>query len=322
MRYHYGHPFFIVKDVNDNVLNRILVGQKRVLELEDLAIDSGKYLLPTPVSHPMSSEVHIEDIDDDVIIKCRIPPFMVEEVSNGKPWTIHNSSDHNVEIEDWDDNNIITLTPDEHIDLLFSYRRTGTGRLIGDAPVREMHINTGDSGLGWDEDRFLIGTDACRPFTTPLAADYERLDADAFEVVDTELALSSPTPQLSATTLTLTRNGFRMRKAGHLTFRQAVELDATGSGNLQSGWGYYLYRKRGTTVEAVDENTRIAINTNNTPRQASCFYSGRVEVDDEFYPMMFIPSGNTLSMGSLEIQAMVRAATFYQDLTIEWQPLV
>ena len=317
-----GHPFFIAKDDGDSVLHRVYVGHKRVLELGDLTLFSGKYLLPTPLSHPLAEEVHIEDTDEDITIKARIPPLMVREVSNGKPWTIHNSSSHNVIFEDWDDTNIITLSPGEHIDTLFSYRRTGTGRLIGDAPVREMHFNVGDSGVGWAQDRMLIGADAVRPFTTPLAVDYERLDIDAFEVVNDELVLEqSPAPAMDATSLTLTRNGFRMKKAGHLTFRQAVQLDAvSSSGSMSAGWGYYLYRKRGTTIEAVDENTMTAMSSTNTPRQASCFFSGKVEVNDEFYPMMFIIAGNTLSMGSLRVETMVRAAVFHQDITTEWQP--
>ena len=108
-------------------LHRVYVGHKRVLELGDLTVFSGKYLLPTPVSHPLASEVHVEGTTEDVTIKARIPPLMVEEVSNGKPWTILNSSDHLVHFDRWDDVNIISLSPGEHIDIEFIYRRTGTG---------------------------------------------------------------------------------------------------------------------------------------------------------------------------------------------------
>ena len=325
MHYENGAPYLHIKDDDSSIRRRIYVGQKRIITKESLSTFGGNFLMPGPVQSPMVEEIHMTGLSEDETIEARTPPLMAGRVNNLRLLSIHNRDDtYNVTVEDWDGDNVITLTPGEHCHLRFSYMPDGTGGMLGEASPRTHIINAGQQGQGWENRRYLIGSDGIRPLPVPDDEDdFDYFDADTYLIGTDDIQYDSNNDPFAfnATNIYFSPQAFRVLKSGRLDLEISFEVTITSSaGALQAGWRTQLYRLRDGVLSLLDEDPRLNFTGNNQSRVLRNRYHGRNEAGDEYYPMMYLIAGNSLSMGDLRVDATHRSASLDIDISKTFTP--
>ena len=317
-RFDLGAPLTVVTDDGASALHRIYLGNRRVLMLDDLDLFGGKYVLPIPRKNPLAGEVHINGLTSDIIVRAQIPPLMVGKVNNLRPFIIHNrDSTFNVTLEDWDNDNVITLKPGRHIDLSFSYRRDGTGGMIGDTMPRRHTMNAGQQGTADAVTSFTLGADHIRPLPTPAIGDHF-IDTDSFEIGTETWPLTGH--EFTSANVVFAPYFVKTIKAGQLYFRQAMDIVLnTNTGSLMSGWGLRLYRLRGTELELLDPAPRDPLVGQDDSRQAACLFEGETEVDDIYMPMFFYPNGS-VNLSNVRVDSIHREMHLVLAISKEFTP--
>lgn len=317
-----GIPRFTVTDDGSNIKHVIPIGYRRVVDFDDLSavMLNGAEIyrqMPTPENNPMFRELHHYGTANKVL-RLLNPEQANEYSGTSRPITIDNQGTGNLEVQDWDGNNIVTLRSDESCDLRFVYDREGNSRLLGEVPERYFEASAGTLGMinnntpgyyTFDTDNYAVIVNIPTP---------QHFDTDAFERgTDTT---HTNLQQWTAATVTTGADTIRMLKAGTLHFEQSLVFEVVGNGNMAAGLRTRTYILRNSALILVSESSYGEIAGAGTKEVIRWIFTRRVERNDIIIPIISYPQGTTLNFGSMEITDFIRTVTLDQDVAIEYEP--
>ena len=315
-----GVPRFTVRDDGSEVKHIIPVGYRRVIDFDDLSafMQNGAEVyraMPTSENYPMFRELHHYGSTNKTF-RLLNPEEANEYSGTARPITVDNQGTGQLEVEDWDGNNIVTLRSGESCDLRFVYDREGSSRLLGDVPERYFEAEAATVGTVGDYGYYDFDTNHwARPIRLPAAGDTD-IDADAFTIGT--LTNVGGGRAWAANDIQRSRDTFEVLKAGTLDFSQSILFTIVGSGNLGTSSTTRVYLLRNNTLTLIDEVSVDSISGDGTTRSLRWGFRRRVEAGDVIVPIFVYPKGTTLNIASGTITDFIRTVTLDQDVDIEY----
>lgn len=308
-----------VRNPGANVDRLVPVGSTGVIDYEDLTPvndDDGNEthrVMKTPYEAPLAHVYHHYGSTNKVL------RILNPEQANGHNGAeteikVENQGTGTLQVHDWEGRNIVTLRPDEFVELAFVYDTEGTSRVIGKVPERYIEASAGNIGnidqLGYYD---FSTSHWARPIqvTTP-----SHIDTDAFEV-GTNTNRPGGT-QWSAANIVQGPDTFKVLKNGTLEFHQSILFTVVGNGNMPAGSLARVYLLRGSTLTSIDESSYGEIAGSGVSRTFRWGFRRRVQKDDVIIPLLIYPKSSTINIGICQITDFIRTVTLDQTVAIEY----
>ena len=282
------------------IVRRVAEGNNLVLSYADLATVNGVKTLPTPAEFPSHNTLHIEGLTANTIIRSRDPAEMCGFVLNERPFLIHNrDATHTAEIQTWAGANVVTLRPNEVLEMLYFFNENGGGELIAIIPERFAIGARGEDGTlaspGFYE---YDSTFWARPLVAPTVAQHSRFDADAFRIGTATWANGAA---LNAANLAASQYTLEALKDGVFRFRKTIGVSVQSSGTFPASHFIRLYILRDGAFLTTPDIHQNALTGTDTFRRYVFDHLYAAEAGDLLAPFLMYPKSNNLNPSGLRV---------------------
>ena len=313
-------PRITITDDGSEVKHVVPIGYDRVIDYDSLGVVmlNGAEIyreMPMPENRPMVKEIHHYGAENKAL-RLLNPEQANEYSGTARPITIDNQGAGNLEVQDWDGNNIVTLRTSESAFLRFVYDDNGGSRLLGEVPERYFEATGGFLGIINNNTPGYYTFDTNNYAAMISIPNPQYFDRDAFQRgTDTT---HTNLQDWDAATVTTGADTLRMLKAGTLHFEQSLVFEIDGTGNMPNLRTRTYILRAGALILAGD-GSYGQIAGNGTKEVIRWVFTRRVERNDVIIPIISYPQGTTLNFGSMIISDFIRTVTLDQDVSIEYE---
>ena len=270
---------------------------------------------------------HVETADG--LIQIPSPPNLVIQEDTHVTYAFHNiSDDYKCEIQDWEDDNLITLHPGEYAKFQVTLRgEGGGGEIIGtDIPVREMFHSggrIGNMGTGWWRHGTLT-TVYLRALRFDNNGAHERYHEDTFERTTAGVPSVQNHGAWQDETDWDVVGSFKLLKPAvvEIAWEYVLQITGSNSGGFSDANGIRLYRAPGDggDTEQIWNATQDAWSGENDQRSFEVLRSNKYEANDRFFSLFKYNTTSNISIASVEIEQYRRLITARPIIRKEWTP--
>ena len=332
-----GAPVFQGKDPETEEVYVVpLTGfSGRVKRVDRLATETGT---TKKIIDPTATTVVYEG-NSNVVVKFPPPSELMLSSGTDKIFTVQytpppgTGDDGSVELQDWDDDNIITLRKGQLCRMQAMVDEDGNGRLVGfDLPPRRF------SNIGESFDLGILGTLVVLTSTANSSQRFREIDSndvasriyiddDAFEQGVDIIAYNS---SIQAITDWNFNNTLRFKKPGRVEYelRMGIRFDSNASGSLSAYHGPLLFRQRdedSSDPDFVEGSTDLVTligfradehaGANTEYDYTIAWNNGRVQAQDWIVPLFRYFTSSTVDLSDLHYQNVSLNATLFQEYT-------
>ena len=293
----------------------------RSIRYSDLALDIDGYRAVPLVGHVDTIHFgHAETTDGE--IRLPTPTTLVSQENTHLILSFHNvSTDHELDILDWDTNLVLTLYPSDYARIQLTSDGNG-GELIGQQiPLKTMSFSGDFVGDFDDTPRWDTG-DARTAMLLPWSQENSQIHADAFTVGTTGV-VSEERGDIDDDTIDWAslEGSWTVNMPGTMIVDWSYLLQlSSDTGVLGNYNGLRLYRVRGdSNPEEIAELVQGEFGGDNQIQLNRLNHSFQVEEGDVFFGVHRY-SQRSIGLGSIEVRRFNRFVILFPHIQIPWSP--